>query len=80
MIVKLAPLMVVGAIDSVKVAEIAELLGTPVVGPGAVVTGTVNWTLGRVVSVVAPVVKCHTKGLANARPFARLVAPVIVAV
>ena len=60
MTVKLAPLMVVGAIFSVKAAVTDELMGTPVVGPGVVVAGTVSNTLGRVVPNVTPVVKCHT--------------------
>jgi hypothetical protein len=54
------PLTVAGAIASVKVAVIAELTGTPVVGPGVVVAGTVSVTPGRVVSAEAPVVNFHT--------------------
>jgi hypothetical protein len=52
--------IVAGAIFSVKAAEIAVLVTTPVVGPGFVVAGTVSVVLGRVVSGVAPVVKVHT--------------------
>src|SRR5690242_17093850 len=42
--------MVAGAIDSVKIAVIAVLVGAFGVGPGAVVAGTVIVTRGRVVS------------------------------
>jgi hypothetical protein len=52
--------IVAGFISSLKLATIAVLLGTPGVGPGIVVTGTVNVTRGRVVSDVAPVVNLHT--------------------
>ena len=58
--VKLVELIVAGAICLVNAALMAELIGTAVVGPGVVVAGTVNWTRGRVVSSVSPVVKCHT--------------------
>jgi hypothetical protein len=50
------------------------------VGPGLVVTGTVSDTRGWDVVPMRPVVKCHTKGFANATPPLRLVAPVIVPV
>ena len=42
MTVKLVPVMVEGAMSSVNAAVIAELVGTPVVGPGVVVTGAVS--------------------------------------
>jgi len=58
--VKVAAVIVAGFISSLKLATIAVLLGTPGVGPGIVVTGTVNVTRGRVVSDVAPVVNLHT--------------------
>src|ERR1700676_2439497 len=59
----------------------AVLLGTPAVGPGIVVAGTVIDTRGRVTSEgAATVVNCQVKGPAIARPLARLVAPVIVPV
>lgn len=56
---KLAVVKVAGAICSVKVAVIEELIGTPVVGPGVVVAGTVRNTEGLVVSGAEPVVKLH---------------------
>jgi hypothetical protein len=46
--------------SSVKTALIALLVDTPAVGPGAVVAGTVNDTLGRVVSGTTPVLNCQT--------------------
>jgi hypothetical protein len=52
--------MVVAVMGSVKAAEMAELMDTPVVGPGMVVAGTLRVTRGRVVSGVRPVVKVHT--------------------
>jgi hypothetical protein len=57
--VKLLALIVAGAILLVKMAVMALLLGTPRVGPGIVVAGTVNEIWGRVASVVAAVVNCH---------------------
>jgi len=44
------------------------------------VAGSVTTTLGRVVSAAAPVLNCHTKGVAKARPLLRPTAPVTVAV
>ena len=78
--VKLVPVIVAGAMSSVKTAVMAVLAGTPAVGPGLVVAGTVSATLGRVVSGATPVVNRQTKGFANASPVARLLAPVTVAV
>lgn len=64
-----------------KTALTAELAGTPGVGPGVVVTGLVNVTRGRVAFEGVPtVVNVHAKGAAIAKPLARLVAPLIVAV
>ena len=80
MTVKLAAVIVAADISSLNAALIAVLLGTPVVGPGAVVVGTVKVTLGFVALALEPVVNVHTYGLAIARPVARLVAPLIVAV
>jgi hypothetical protein len=57
---KFVVVIVAGATSSLKIALIAELLGTPVVGPGIVVIGAVAVTVGRVVSEVRPVVKVHT--------------------
>ena len=53
--VKLAAVIVGGDISSLNTALIEVLLGTPTVGPGVVVAGTVNITLGLVVSALAPV-------------------------
>ena len=58
--VKLAAPIDAGAMSSLKIALIAELLGKPAVGPGVVVAGTVSTTRGRVVSAVTPVVNCQT--------------------
>jgi hypothetical protein len=58
--VKVAVVIVAGFISVVKAASMAELVGTPVVGPGMVVTGAVDVTPGRVVADDAPVVKCQT--------------------
>jgi hypothetical protein len=67
--------IVTGFISSLKTAVIVLVLaGTA----GAALAGTVNVTLGRVVSGVATVVKFHTNGLANPRPVARLWAPVVI--
>jgi hypothetical protein len=81
--VKEAPETVAGARVLVKIALMAELPGTPGVGPGVVVNGLVNNTRGRVRSggvVAATVVNFHEKGAAISRPLARLVAPLRVAV
>jgi hypothetical protein len=51
--------MVAGDMSSLNAALMAELAGTPVVGPGLSVAGLVSSTLGRVVSTVAPVVNVH---------------------
>ena len=72
--------MVDGAMSSVNRALIAELVATPVVGPGFVVAGTVITTLGLVVSGAAAVVNCEIKGLDITRPVAILLAPVMVTV
>jgi hypothetical protein len=66
--------------SSVNTALIAVLVGTPAVGPGDVVAGRVSVTRGRVVSATSPVLNFQTYGTASARPVARLVAPVTVAV
>jgi hypothetical protein len=58
--VKLVPVSVAGVTSSLKMALIVELFGTPVVGPGIVVTGEVVITVGRVVSSAKPVVNVHT--------------------
>jgi hypothetical protein len=79
--VKLVPMIVAGAMSLVKTALMAELLGTPGVGPGMVVAGLVTDTRGRVTSEGdATVVNCQVKGVAIAIPPARLVAPVTVPV
>jgi len=78
--VKLRAVMPAGLMSSLKVAAMAALPGAPRVGPGIVVAGAVNATVGRVVSRVARVVKCQTNGAVMARPVARLVALVMVAV
>ena len=75
-----AAVIVAGTTSSVNSAEIATLVGTPVVGPGVVVAGTVDTTRGRVASVVAPVVNCQVNGAASDTPVAMLVAPVMVTV
>ena len=77
--VKLAAVIVAGAILLVKIAVTARLLGTPVVGPGIVVAGAVENTRGRVTSRGVPtVVNFQAYGPVIAMPLARLVAPVIV--
>jgi hypothetical protein len=79
--VKLVPVIVAGAKLFVKTAIMAELLGTPTVGPGVVVAGEVMDTRGRVRSEGEPtVVNCHVKGAAIATPLERLVAPLTVPV
>ena len=80
MTVKLAPLIVAGAISSEKTAVIAVLVGTPVVGPGMVVAGIVIVTLGLVVSGANPVVNVQTKLLTSRSPVVSVAALVIVAV
>jgi len=60
MTVKLLALMVDGAIASVNATVIAEFVGTPAVGPGVVVVGTVSSTPGRVRLAVPPVVNTQT--------------------
>jgi hypothetical protein len=57
--VKVVAFMVAGDMSSLNAALMAELAGTPVVGPGLSVAGLVSSTLGRVVSSVAPVVNVH---------------------
>ena len=66
--------------SSVNAAVMAVLAAVPVVGPGALVAGTVITTRGRVVSGAMPVVKLHWKGLASDSPVAMLLAPVTIAV
>ena len=78
--VKLPALIVAGAISSLNAAVIAVFVATSAVGPGIVVTGTVDVTMGRVVSGAIPVVKVHTKLLANAMPVVSVAPVVIVAV
>jgi hypothetical protein len=73
-------LIVAGAISSVKIALMAVLPGTPVVGPGVEVAGTVSTTRGRVESGAAPVVKRQTYGLSSGSPLAMPMAPAMVAV
>ena len=71
--VKVAVVIVNGSIASLKVAAIPWLIGTPV----AAFAGSVELTVGAVMSGVAPVAKLHTKSLANALP-ARSLAPVVI--
>src|SRR5688572_4741353 len=66
--------------SSVNVAVTAVLAGTPAVGPGVLVAGTVSATRGRVVSGATPVVKLQTYGAAIARLVTLLRAAVTVAV
>jgi len=70
--VKVVLVIVAGSIASLKVAVMFVLTGTPVL----VSTGTVESTVGGVVSVVVPVVKVHVKAPANALP-ARSLNPVV---
>jgi hypothetical protein len=58
--VKLAAERVAGDMSLLNTALMAVLLGTPVVGPGVVVAGTVIVTRGRDKSALAPVVNVHT--------------------
>jgi hypothetical protein len=79
--VKFAPITVAGAKFLVNVAVIAELLGTPRVGPGVLVAGLVINTRGRVTSAgVATVVNCQLNGAAIGTPPDRLIAPAMVPV
>jgi hypothetical protein len=78
--VKLAAVIVAGAMALLKTAMIAVLAGTASVGPGIVVAGTVVTTRGRVASAVAAVVNCQVNALAITAPLARLDAPLIVPV
>ena len=49
----------------------------PIATPVAALAGTMKLTVGRVVSVVVPVVKLQTKAVASALP-ARSLAPVVI--
>ena len=80
MSVKLAPLIVAGAISSENTAVIAVLVPTPVVSPGIVVAGMVIVTLGLVVSGAKPVVNVQTKLLTSLSPVVSVAPVVIVAV
>ena len=71
--VKVTFVIVSGSITSLKVAAAFLLRATPV----APFAGSVKVTVGAVVSAAAPVVKVHTKLLANALP-ARSLAPVVI--
>jgi hypothetical protein len=73
--VKLVAVIVAGSIASLKVAVRFLLTTTPV----AVSTGSVELTVGAVVSVAAPVVKLHVLLAANALPAKSLNPVVIVA-
>ena len=77
---KLAAVMVAGAMSSLKTALTEVLVATPAVGPGIDVTGTVRTTLGRVLSGAAPVVNVQTKLPANATPLLSATPVVTVAV
>src|ERR1041385_8667706 len=70
---KLAVLIVAGSIASLKVALMAWLIATPV----AALAGTVELTVGGVVSRAAPVVKLQLKPAASGLP-ARSLAPVLI--
>ena len=72
--VKVAVVTVRGSIASLNTAFKLLFVRTPV----ALGAGTVEVTVGGVVSGVAPVVKVHTKLLASALP-ARSLAPVVMA-
>ena len=74
--VKVTVVIVKGSIASLKVAVTALLMVTPV----AALAGTVELTVGAVVSGVAPVVKVHTLLTASALPAKSLDPVVIVAV
>ena len=69
-------LIVEGSIASLKVALMLWLIATPV----AALPGTVELTVGRVVSAVAPLVKLQAKLLASALPNLSRAPVVIVAV
>src|SRR5947199_282915 len=70
--VKVPVLIVRGSIGSLKAAVMVWLIGTAV----APLAGTVELTVGRVVSSVAPVVKLQTKAEGSGLP-ARSVTPVV---
>src|ERR1041385_972754 len=70
---KLAVLIVEGSIASLKVVLMLWLIATPV----AALAGSVELTVGRVVSGAAPVVKLHPKLLSSRLP-ARSFAPVVI--
>ena len=72
---KLVPEIVAGLMSSLKVAVIAELLGT-VAAFGA---GTVNVTVGGVVSTTLAVTKLHTKSVESENPDVSRIAVVSVA-
>jgi hypothetical protein len=69
---KVAAVIVAGSIASLKVAVMFPLTSTLV----AVSAGSVELTVGAVVSAVAPVVKLHVLLAANALP-ARSLTPVV---
>src|SRR6266699_822760 len=71
---KLAVLMVKGSIAALKVALMGWVIATAV----APLAGTVELTIGGVVSGVAPVVKLQLKSVASALP-AKSLAPVVTA-
>ena len=71
--VTFAAVIVSGSIASLKVAAIFLFSATPV----ALFAGSVEVTVGAVVSAVAPVVKLQTKLLASGLP-ARSLAPVVI--
>jgi hypothetical protein len=71
--VKVDPLIVVGSIPSLKIAEILWLVATPT----ARLIGFVDRTVGAVVSESALVVKVHTKSLVSGTSPA-LLAPVAI--
>src|SRR5207245_11519916 len=73
---KLAVLIVKGSIALLKVALMVWLMATAV----AAFAGTVELTVGRVVSGVAPVVKLQPSSMASALPARSLAALVTVAV
>src|SRR5205807_2242582 len=70
---KLAVLIVKGSIASLKVALMVRLIATA----RSPLAGTVELTVGGVVSGVTPVVKLQRKSVAGALP-ARSLAPVVI--
>jgi len=74
--VKVAAVIVAGSIASLKVAAMFPLTTTLV----AVLAGSVELTVGAVVSAVVPVVKLHVLLTANGLPARSLTPVVIVAV